>query len=253
MEQARERGTMVRRRRKQLRRRWKLIRYLLAAAAILLAVNVFFEISNIQVAGNVIYSESEVVAASGLQTGRSALTVSGWLTGRRIRRELPGVSAAAVSLSLPDTLVITVAETPALVVLDTENGVVLLSQDCKVVSGFPGSEEELIHVKGIHPESTDVGKVLGVSDGEKTKLGYLQELLPLLEEESMLGEVRDVDISNVSDLHFTYQGRFTVRLGEQEKLAGKLDRLRRLVQTLGAGDGGIIDLSTDHEGHYIPG
>ena len=51
----------------------RILRYLLAAAAMLLAANIFFEISDIQVKGNVIYSEGEVREASGLHLYSSIL------------------------------------------------------------------------------------------------------------------------------------------------------------------------------------
>lgn len=253
MEQTMTRTEEKQRRRKQEKRRWKLIRYLLAVAAILLATNTFFQISDIQVEGNVLYSESDVIEASGLRPGGSSLAVSDWLISRRIRDALPGISSARVVLAIPDTLRIRVSETPALAVLETENGPVMLSRECHVVSGYSGDEAELIHIRGISPVSTDVGVLLGVSAGESGKLGYLQELLPLLEKEGILDSVEDIDISNVSNLHFRYQGRFTVRLGEQDKLMNKLSLLRSLVQELNIGNSGILDLSTEHEGHYIPG
>lgn len=253
MEQTMQRRVDRRRRRKRERRRWKLVRYLLAAAAILLSIKIFFQISDIQVEGNVLYSEGDVINASGLRVGGSSLTVSNWLIAHRIRSELPGIASARVMLTIPDTLHIRVSETPALAVLETEAGPILLSRECKVVSGFNGDEEELVRIRGVSPVSTDVGELLGVSTGESAKLTYLQGLLPALERENLLGIVQDIDISNVSDLHFRYQGRFTVRLGGQDKLLSKLDLLRRLVQELNIGDSGILDLSREHEGHYIPG
>ena len=253
MEQTVQRTEVKRRRKKQEQRRWKLLRYLLAVAAILMSVNIFFQISDIQVEGNVLYSESDVIAASGLQPGGSSLAVSDWIIARRIRSELPGISSASVKLAIPDALRIRVAETPALAVLETEDGMVMLSRECQVVIGYEDSEAGLVHIRGIHPVSTDVGQTLGVDPGESTKVSYLQELLPLLEKEGMLGSVQDIDISNGSDPHFRYEGRFTVRLGEQEKLTNKLDLLRRIISTLNIGDSGILDLSTEHEGHYIPG
>ena len=204
--------------------------------------------------GNVLYSESDVIEASGLELGGSSLAISDWMVARRIRTALPGISSAKVVLAIPDTLRIRISETPALAVLETESGPVMLSRECKVVNGYSGDEAELVHISGINPVSTEVGALLGVSDGESTKLTYLQELLPLLEKEDVLHSVQDIDISNVSDLRFRYQSRFTVRLGEQEKLINKLDLLRRIVNyELNIGDSGILDLSTEHEGHYIPG
>ncbi len=253
MDKTMERRSRERRRYAKSRSRMKLVRYILAAAAILLAANIFFEISDIQVEGNVIYSAGEITEASGLRAGISGLLPVGPVASRRIRKSLPGVAAARISMVLPDRLVITVRETSAVAVLTTEKGPVLLSEDCRVVSGFRGDEKELLRVQGFHPLETKVGDTLKVPETESTKFGYLRELLPLLDQKGMRADVRDLDLNNVSDLHFTYLGRFTVRLGKQEKLEEKLDLLQRITANLGAGDSGILDMSTAQEGHYIPG
>ena len=232
--------------------RLRTVRYLLAAAAILLAVNIFFEISDIQVEGNVIYSAGEITEASGLHPGDSGLLSLRSFAARRIRSSLPGVTAARISLVVPDQLVITVKETTAVAVLKTESGVLLLSQDCQAVSGFRGDESELLQIRGITPLETQVGQTLRVSDAESTKLSYLREMLTLIGEKDMRLDVQDLDFSNVSDLHFRYLDRFTVRMGKQEKLAEKLDLLERIVENLGAGDRGTLDMSTPQEGHYFP-
>ncbi len=253
MDKALERRSRARRRKMQNESRLRTVRYLLAAAAILLAVNIFFEISDIQVEGNVIYSAGEITEASGLQPGDSGLLSLRALAARRIRASLPGVTSARISLVVPDQLVITVKETTAVAVLRTEGGVLLLSQDCQVVSGFRGDESELLQIRGITPLETQVGQTLRVSDAESTKLSYLREMLTLISEKDMRLDVQDLDFSNVSDLHFRYLGRFTVRMGRQEKLEGKLDLMKRIVEeNLGAGDRGILDMSTLQQGHYFP-
>jgi Cell division septal protein len=253
MEKTNERRAEARRRKELSRERLKLIRYLLAALAILLAINIFFEISDIQVEGNVIYSSSEIREASGLRTGINGLLPVGPFVSRRIRGTLPGIASARVSLSVPDRLVITVRETAAVAVLTTESGPVLLSEECKVVSGFRGDEKELIRVRGLQPQKAETGKTLRVPETESAKLNYLRELLPLLEQKGIRADVQDLDLSNVSDLRFSYLERFTVRLGRQEALSGKLDLMQRIVANLGAGDAGILDMSTPQEGHYFPG
>ena len=253
MDKALERRSRARRRKMQSESRLRMIRYLLAAAAMLLAANIFFEISDIQVEGNVIYSSSEIAEASGLQPGDSGLLALRTVASRRIRSRLPGISSARISLVVPDRMVITVKETSAVAALTTEKGVLLLSQECHVVNGFTGDESLLLHVRGIAPLETGVGQLLKVSDAESTKLSYLREMLTLLSEKDMLQDVRDLDFSNVSDLHFRYLDRFNVRMGRQEKLENKLDLLKRIVGNLGAGDRGTLDMSTPQEGHYFPG
>ncbi len=253
MDKSLERRRSMRRRRMRNESRLRTVRYLLAAAAILLAVNIFFEITDIQVEGNVIYSSSEITEASGLHAGVSGLLPLRSIAVRRIRSALPGISSARISLVVPDRMVITVKETSAIAALQTESGVLLVSQDCRVVSGFPGDTDELLQVRGIHPLDTPVGQSLKVSDAESTKLSYLREMLTLLSEKDMRLDVQDLDLSNVSDLRFRYMDRFTVRMGKQEKLENKLDLLERIVDNLGAGDRGTLDMSSPQEGHYVPG
>ncbi len=253
MDKALERRTQTRQRKLRSESRLRMIRYLLAAVAIFLAANIFFEISDIQVEGNVIYSSSEITEASGLKPGDSGLMSLRSIASRRIRSSLPGISAAHISLVVPDRMVITVKETSAVAVLKTEQGTLLLSQDCKAVSGFRGDEGELLQIRGITPLETQVGQTLQVSDAESTKLSYLREMLTLLSEKEMRLDVQELDFSNVSDLHFRYLDRFNVRMGRQEKLENKLDLLKRIVGNLGAGDRGTLDMSTPQEGHYFPG
>lgn len=253
MEQTMERRAGARRRKALERRRSCLIRYILAAVAMLLAANIFFEITDIQVEGNVIYSAGEIREASGLRTGVSGLLPLGAVAPGRIRKALPGISSASVSLVLPDRMVISVSETAAVAVLETAAGPVLLSEDCTVVSGFRGDEAELLRVRGLSPLETPAGEMLQVEDAESTKLSYLRELLPLLDEKGIRADVADVDVSNVSDLHFRYLSRFTVRMGKQENLSSKLSLMKRIAEDLHAGDAGILDMSAEQEGHYFPG
>jgi len=252
MDQSLERRSRARRKKARDHSRRKTLRYILAAAAIILAVNIFFEITDIQVRGNVIYSSQEITEASGLRTGVTGLSPTRLLASGRIRSALPGIAAVRVSLVLPDRMVISVQETAAVAVLETEGGRILLSEDCTVVSGFRGDEAELIRVTGLHPLETEVGETLLVPETESTKLTYLREMLGLILAEDLRADVRDLDFSNVSDLHFTYMGRFAVRMGTQESLASKLDFLQRIVRELSAGDSGVLDMSTPQESHYFP-
>jgi cell division protein FtsQ len=253
MNETMERSRRSQRHRSLSRSRLRLLRYLLAAAAMLLAANVFFEISDIQVKGNMIYSEEEVVDASGLELGDSGLLTARPLVVRRIRRSLPGVSQASISLVLPDRMVISVEETSAVAVLQTSRGPILLSEECRVVGGFRGDEAELLRLRGLEPLETGEGELLQVKETDSTKFSYLREILPLVAEMGFRGQIQDMDISNVSNLQFSYLGRYTVRMGKQEGVSGKLDLMRRIAENLGIGDSGVLDMSTPQEGHYFPG
>jgi len=228
------------------------IRYPLALVCIFLAINIFFEISDIQVQGNVIYSSQEIQDASGLRIGGSGLMILEPLTRSRIRKALGNVTDAEISLQIPDTVVITVSEMVAIARLETGGQTLAITDECRLLGNNRVNTEELLLIRGFAPLETEEGQILSAADADQTKLTYLQELLPLLEERGMLEDVSEVDVTNPSGLSFRYLERFTVRLGKQDNLAGKLKLMKRIVDTMGPGDSGILDMSTNQEGHYIP-
>ena len=232
--------------------RGKLLRYLLAAAAMLAAVALFFEISDIQVEGNVIYSKGELLTAAELREGGNFFLIRRKAAEKRLEESLSCVEHAEVGFRLPNTLVIRVEEGPAVAWTEAEEGVLLLSARGRVV-GIGGDTSGLLHIGGITPVEPREGEILTLGEADTAKLEYLTELLRCLSDKELLGAVKDLDIANVSDLHFVFDGRFSVRMGGRNRVSEKLDFLQRIVGSLGNGETGVIDLSTDMEGHFIPG
>lgn len=243
----------TRKRERSVRRpSWKLIRYLLGGVCFFFAAAIFFEIGHVQVEGNVIYSDAEVLEASGIRVGQNGLWLPGLLAESRIRKALGNVAQVTTRLDVPDTVVIRVTETVACARLWAPTGPVLLSQDCSVVGSYPGSADELLQITGLAPLETRQGDLLAVAPEDETKLGYLQALLPLLAGEGLLEDTANLDITNASALTFRYQGRFTVRMGRHEGLEDKLHLLLQVLEDRSGGDTGVIDLSAPKEAHYIP-
>ncbi|MCD8143136.1 MAG: FtsQ-type POTRA domain-containing protein [Clostridiales bacterium] len=92
--------------------------YLVISVVLILAVIlggsiVFFKINAIQVEGNVHYTEEEIVDASGVNLGDNLLLTRDTTVVARLLTQLPYVSSVTLSHKLPDTLVITVAESDA--------------------------------------------------------------------------------------------------------------------------------------------
>ncbi len=92
--------------------------YLAVSVVLILAVIlggsiVFFKINTVEVEGNVHYTEEEIVDASGVNLGDNLLLTRDATVVARVLTQLPYVSSVALSHKLPDTLVITVAESDA--------------------------------------------------------------------------------------------------------------------------------------------
>lgn len=230
----------------------KLIRGGLAALFIIVALYGFLKITDVQIIGNVVYSQEEILSVSGLKTGTPLLLTRAGAVKRAIESELPAVDEAKVIIRLPGTVVLNIREGTAVASLEMADGrCMLLSARGKVV-GETGDPGAYIVVKGITPRDAGVGKRLELETVDAEKLACLTELLTLLEEHGKIQEIRELDVSNLTSIRMNYGDRFLVRLGGADRLADKLDFLEQMLEELSYGETGTIDLTRVTEGHYIP-
>jgi cell division protein FtsQ len=101
--------------------------YLLISAIVILAVIafasiVFFKVNQIQVVGNVHYTEEEVIEAAGVRTGDNLVLTRNSTVVARLLNELPYVNSVSIQKTLPDTLTITVVESNAQAAIYDGNG-----------------------------------------------------------------------------------------------------------------------------------
>lgn len=229
---------------------WRRIRYAAALIAVIAAVSTFFKISDIQVEGNMIYSSEEIISASGLDTGSMLFFAGRRGAGKRIYAKLPFVDKVKIKTRAPDTLVIAVEEAGVAACIETDGRWLLINRSCKVLGYADGPEH--IRVLGLTPDKPEEASLLRAAEGESGKLAVLRDMLSQFDERDMLASVSRIDLSNSGDVRFDYLGRYTIKLGTADRLSYKLDFALSIIEELGPGEKGTIDLSTDTEGHYIP-
>ena len=111
----------------------------------------------------------------------------------------------------------------------------------------------LARVDGITPVEPKVGEILNAGEADAPKVTYLAAILGQLLTRDMASKVTVIDLSDASNPGFTYDGRFTVRLGANENVEYKFGMLQSAVSQLTASDAGTIDLSIDKRAHFSPG
>lgn len=239
-----------REKRRRLRKILRPLKYVLAAAAIFVGISAFFKISDIQVEGNVIYSDKEIADASGIDTGKSLFLINRRAVRRKIYETLAYVDKVDIRIKAPDTVTVSVDEATVASCVEYDGRWLLLNRSCKVLG--TSDSEQMIHIYGLTPQSPREGRVLTVTEEDKDALKCAIELLTLLEEKDMLTGIDWLDLTNRADLRFHYAGSYTVALGTYDRLDYKLEFAHSIMDELGIGEKGIIDLSGETEGHYIP-
>lgn len=229
---------------------WKKIKYIAVLIAIIAAVSTFFKISDIQVEGNVIYSTEQLISASGLKTGSMLFFAGKRAAAGRIYETLPYVDRVKIKTKAPDTLVISVEEAKAAAYIETDGNRLVINRSGKVL-GY-SEDPQCMRIYGVTPDSPREGRLLKLAEGEETKEKILTDLLKLLDREGMIEKTVWIDLNNMGDIRFYYDNAYTVKFGSGERLDYKLSFALSIMDKLGPGEKGTIDLSTDTEGHYIP-
>ena len=232
---------------------YKPLTFFLIIVAIIFVMSVFFKITKIDVQGNSRYSDEEIIAASGIQTGDNLFFINRIAAGSRVVVKLPYVDSVSITRGLPNLCTIIVEESSAVGYVSVGDEYWTVSQSGKFLSSI--SEEEtgaLARISGISVSNAEVGEGLTVAEGEEGKLSYLLDILYQIQARGLTSKVMDIDISSADNPQFEFEERFIVKLGANENTEYKFGKLLSAVEQLGVSEAGTLDLSTDNKVNFSP-
>lgn len=238
---------------------YKLLSVLLILGAVVGGCIVFFRVETVTVTGSTVYSDEEIIAASGVEQGDNLFLVNKILVGRRLVSQLPYISAANIRRALPDELVITVTQCVSAGVLEDENGSWwIVDTTCKLLEqGGSELKSRGPLVTGLVPLMPAAGEKLAVSMEQSVKLDALRQILSALEQRELLEKVQSIDLTGEAEIHMEYEGRLDVRM---PLYSDDFDHLIRVVgeaaasAALSDGQRGVLDLIVEDgsQAHFIP-
>ncbi len=273
--------------RRRNRRRMLGILGVLAVLALgaIISVNLLFKVTAFRVetfdrttpADTGIYTEDEIIAALGIEQGANLFGFSTTEKTIQLQTQFPYLDDVEVDVQLPGTVVIKVQPATEHFTCMYSGGWVVLSDSLRILRSDISQPEGLTVLSCTLPADfapTPGQFMIPVSynsllDGEgataeTAQANATQVLMQILDElgtEGMVDGVTAIDITDLSNLTFTYQGRIEVLLGNSNRLDYKI-RLASVAildpdKGLSASDKGTLDVSyqqTDGEikGYFAP-
>ena len=244
-------------RRKKNRRKKLIIRATLCAifliAGVILALTMFFNISEITVTGDTVYSVDDIIEKSGVQIGDNLIFVSKNKINEQIATELPYVGSVKIKRHLPTSLELIITKTDAVYAVVINGYYTLLDENGKVLEKDLEYVGENIVLLNLGEEiSAETGKTITTSDEV-----YLEKLFSVRNAyvECGIEDITAIDLSDVYDIKLVYQGRITIELGEtnKENLSKKLALGKAALETQNEENmlyRGTINLSVDGKGYW---
>lgn len=231
----------------------KPLTFFLIIVAIIFLMSVFFKIGKIEVKGNSLYSDEEIITASGLQTGDSLFFTNRISAGSRVVIKLPYVDAVSIKRYLPNKLVILVEESNAVGYINIDGELWTISQSGKYLGTVDTEEAAMIaEISGISASNPSEGDILVPAAGDEEKFEYLLAIMEQISGRGMAGDVTAIDMTMVSNAVVEYQHRLTAKLGANEDVEYKFGKLVSAISQIDESGGGELDLTEGNKVYYTP-
>lgn len=236
--------------RKKHRRFSGVLLFLLAASIMLvLSTTLLFNVENVNVTGASNYTAEEIIDASGIKAGDNLVRTASDRMASRIEEKLVYVENAEITRAFPDTLVINVeASVPAANFL-CDKYVLLISSTGKVLEQLSEPKAGLLNFTGTDPKDGLLpGDVFESADEHKTTV--INELMDYYAKRSEKSDkVTLIDVTDRSNISYTYDDRIVVKLGTVNDIDYKMDFSRKIVTTqIGERTQGVLTILSDAKG-----
>lgn len=210
-----------------------------------------FDIKKIEVRGNSVLKNEEIIRASGVITGVNIFGVSLGEIKDNIK-SMGYIESVKVKRALPSTIEITVVEEVGVGYIKAEEGYVIITADgrcVEITDGLEGSEKgkktavlpDLPKIKGMKDVKYKIGNII-TSENE----AQLSALLTCLHEFSKYGyifDMREIDVSDTMDIKFYYKSKdLCVTVGTADRVSYKMECFGPILSQIGENPTGYINL-----------
>lgn len=227
---------------------------IVACAGIALVLAVFFKIGTVQVKGDKVYSEKDVVAKSGIELGDNLFLVDEEAVNEVLTAALPYISKVTVELDLPDKVVLNVSATREVAALPYGSGFILVDENGKVLDRDAGMiRDGVAIVDGVQLKGAPEGGTIKLNNDEVTK--KFTELLSAVKK-SGFTQLTGITLTKKGDFQLKYDERITVKIGSFTNLEQKLRRAAAAIEKeneISTYSIGVIDVSVEPYASFDPG
>lgn len=215
---------------------------LLTVAAVIF-LSLFFRVSIIQIENDTVYTDEEILAASGLEKGVNLLFINNFSSVSSIYATMPYVESVSLRRSMPSKIILEVTGSEAVACVSFGDDYWLINPNGKLLEKIDAKEaENFIRVEHMEPLQPVAGEIMQVSESDQGKDAYLYELLNAFQKRGLSKMIDWVDLEDLADPQFGYEGRFTVHLSGAEDMALRLTLAESAINQLASGDAGELEV-----------
>ena len=207
----------------------------------ILVMSLFFRVSDIEVINASDYSDSEIVAASGIEKGVNLFFVDRFSAASMIFADLPYMDTVSIRRELPNKIVIQAEGSAPAVYLRLDDEYWLLDRKCKMLGITTAVKAEAYpEVRSLEPLTAMENMDMIVEGPNVERLAYAAELITALQGGGLLAKVSWIDVKDSSNPSVDYDGMFTAYFGALEDTPRTVALFRDALGKLAPDDSGTL-------------
>jgi len=201
-----------------------------------------FNISDIEVTGNSIVTDKEIIKISGIKKNENVFRMNSGKAEKAIS-ENGYIETVRVVKKFPARVVIEITESNEIAYVAFSGNYVGISDKGKVTSITKSSKlkPKKMIISGFGVKSAQVSQPIEGKKQEKTEL--VRELLEALQSNKLASFVKKADISDTQNILLVLTNGTEIIIGKNEQMDYKLKCLNTVLEELGEIRGGKINLS----------
>ncbi len=215
----------------------------ITGVAAILFLSLFFRVSIIQLQNDTVYTDDEILAASGLEKGVNLLFVNNFTAVSSIYATMPYVETVSIKRVMPNRIILSVTGSEAVACVSFGDDYWLINPQGKLLEKIDARDaENFIRVEGMEPLMPVAGEIMTVSETDAGKDEYLYHMLAQFQLRNITKNIDWVDLNTLTEPGFSYENRYTVILGSNEDLSRRLSLVQSAIAQLADGDAGTLEL-----------
>jgi hypothetical protein len=224
-----------------------------------------FRVKSFSIEGQAPYTNEDIIAASGIQLGKSLIFADVDEACDNIEKTLPYTDNVVITKKLPSGIIIRLESTAKAYAVELSNGTyALLDKNLKVLEYAAGIPEGITVIKGAIPNKVDIGECLGFAaeitdDEDETQQGdrtlsLILEISKSISDNGMK-DINLIDVSSISNIYLIYQNRIVLNLGDSSEITSKLSLGQRVISEedkISLTQSGTVNLTVAKKAYFNP-
>ena len=193
---------------------------------IVLSLTVFFNINTIVIKGESVYTTEEIMNVLGVKKGENLFRKKMGDIESQVLSNLPEIETVKVQRALPDKLKVTVTPCIPFADIEVDGRYYEISQSFKITKEVSALDENLLHINGLDPESSEIGQIATSSD--KYKNDILKTIMDTIERIDFQG-ITTIDITDRLNIRLIYKNKIPLEVGSSLDLEYKIEFLKSVI------------------------